>query len=87
MENQYTQLRTPAKEYYYEGETLNEFYAKFEEKLLKYAREKPRFVEFYADLDVVLRGRDGARVTRGRAARSVGVCVLADEKFRRFRRR
>ena len=39
VENQYTQLRTPAKEYYYEGETLNEFYAKFEEELLKYARE------------------------------------------------
>jgi hypothetical protein len=39
VENQYTQLRTPAKEYYYEGEILNEFYAKFEEELLKYARE------------------------------------------------
>jgi len=39
VENQYTQLRTPAKEYYYEGETLNEFYVKFEEELLKYARE------------------------------------------------
>ena len=39
VENQYTQLRTPAKEYYYEREILNEFYAKFEEELLKYARE------------------------------------------------